>query len=79
MLRSWPPLKMVVTALTMTPNREIDSNPLNRDRHQRTRTMTAHEIIFNLLILCVACGAAGLVGCLLEHFIVAPILRRMGK
>lgn len=41
--------------------------------------MTAHEITFILLILCVACGAAGLVGCLLERFIVAPILRRMGK
>ena len=38
--------------------------------------MTAYEIAFLLCVLCVAGGVAGVVGCLIERFIVMPIVRR---
>ena len=38
--------------------------------------MGAYEIAFLLCVLCVAGGVAGVVGSLIEHFIVTPIVRR---
>ena len=38
--------------------------------------MGAYEIAFLLCVLCVAGGVAGVVGCLIERFIVTPIVRR---
>ena len=41
--------------------------------------MGAYEIAFLLCVLCVAGGVAGVVGSLIEHFIVTPIVRRMSR
>ena len=38
--------------------------------------MTTYEIAFLLCVLCVAGGVAGVVGCLIERFIVTPMVRR---
>ena len=38
--------------------------------------MTTYEIAFLLCVLCVAGGVAGVVGCLIERFIVMPIMSR---